>query len=79
MITQQSIISVGMFFTIIGFVIIFFGSIFFSQKTDIKYSVVGFIGPFPIGFGNDKRLMFFTLILAVVLIIVFSFFFNLKR
>ncbi|MBI4141999.1 DUF131 domain-containing protein [Candidatus Woesearchaeota archaeon] len=78
--TQQHILSAGMLLIFLGFLILFIGSIFLSpQKTNAKYSVVGFIGPFPIGFGNDKKLMFFTLILAVVLIVIFSLFFNIKR
>jgi len=75
MITHQQIIPLGMFFIILGFFIIFFGSIFLGGKAETKYSVIGFIGPFPIGFGNDKRLMFFSIIFAIIIIVIAQFFF----
>lgn len=74
MVTQQQIIPIGLFFIIVGFFIIFFGSIFLGQKSDAKYSFVGFVGPFPFGFGNDKKLLFYTLLVGVVLIVFFHFF-----
>ena len=80
MITHENTLSIGMFFIIAGFIIIFFGTLFLTpHKTETKYSFVGFIGPFPFGFGNDKRLMTLTLIIGIVLILIFYLFFNIKR
>ncbi len=37
-----------------------------------KYAVVGFIGPVPIGFGNDARLLKTLLIVAIAIVLIIT-------
>ena len=39
-----------------------------KDKDGFKFSVVGFFGFIPFGFGNDKKLMMLTLIIAAVVV-----------
>jgi uncharacterized protein (TIGR00304 family) len=67
-------ITIGFIFVIIGFAIIFLGSLFNSIKgntdTNSKFSFVGFIGPIPIGFSNDKQLLIFSIIIAAIIFVL---------
>ncbi len=68
--TQEQLLQLGILAVFIGFVVII-GSFLFAPnekeqggKSSFKFSVVGFLGFIPFGFGNDKKLMMLTLILA---------------
>jgi uncharacterized protein (TIGR00304 family) len=66
----MDLISIGMIVIVVGFLIVIIGMLlqsFSGQKTDTKFSFVGFIGPFPFGFGNDKQWVMTTLVIAIVL------------
>ncbi|MBI2141522.1 DUF131 domain-containing protein [Candidatus Woesearchaeota archaeon] len=80
--THEQLLQLGMLVIFIGFVIAI-SSFFFAaanekdkEKSAFKFSVVGFLGFIPFGFGNDKRLLVFTALLTVVVaaatIILFS-------
>lgn len=73
---QEDLMKIGIGLIVIGFLAIVIGSLFSKEKADVKYSFVGFIGPFPFGFGNDKRLMVFSLILAIVIFVLLYLFFK---
>ena len=76
---MEQFIALGVLLIITGFVIVFFGT-FFSAKQGIsstKVAVGGFIGPIPFGFGNDKNLVWFAIILSLVLFL-FWLFFNIR-
>ena len=69
-----------MFLVFVGLIVVFISLITAAakdkEKGNFKFSVVGFFGFIPFGFGNDKRLVMLTLILAAVvaavMIILFS-------
>ncbi len=61
----------------IGILLIFFGIIAIiislltsaakeKDKSSFKFSIVGFLGFVPFGFGNDKKLLLFTAILTII-------------
>jgi uncharacterized protein (TIGR00304 family) len=71
---RMALIEVGISLIFIGIIIIIFGSISQATKTDSKTKVAfgGFIGPIPFGFGNDKQLVYFVIILSAVIFILFA-------
>lgn len=68
----QQLMQLGVLFALIGIALIFFSLFSGASKENVKYSVFGMIGPFPFGFGNDKKLFLFTVILAAAVFIVTS-------
>ena len=75
---MDQIISFGIVLIVIGFFIVFFGSLKGSSDSNSKTKVAvgGFIGPIPFGFGNDKNMVRFVTILSVIIFLlwlVFSF------
>ena len=77
------LLQLGILLAFIGIIIIFISMITSAAKEkdgkgkgSFKFSVVGFLGFIPFGFGNDKRLLLFTIILTVIVatatIILFS-------
>lgn len=65
---NQAVLIVGLILIIAGFIITIAGSL----NGNTKFSFVGFIGPFPIGFSNSKEMLIFGLILALVIIFALS-------
>ena len=69
---NQQLLRIGILFAFIGALIIFISLITASAKEkekdkgNFKFSVVGFFGFIPFGFGNDKRLLLFGTILTIV-------------
>ena len=57
---------IGIFLIIIGMLLVALSS------QGGKYAVVGFIGPVPIGFGNDARLLKTLLIVAIAILLVIT-------
>lgn len=62
---------------VIGIVLIIIGVFLllisgFSGKG--KVAVVGFLGPIPFGFGNDKNILMLSLLIATIMIILFLIF-----
>ncbi len=81
MIKDINLLSLGILIILIGFAIVFLGALLHSisgqgSKGDAKFSFVGFIGPFPFGFGNDKRLMTISLIAGIAFIVIMAFLFR---
>lgn len=72
--THEQLLQLGVLVVIIGFAIII-SSFFFAaanekdkEKSTFKFSVVGFLGFIPFGFGNDRRLLMFGIILTIVVV-----------
>ena len=45
-----------------------------KTRFETRFAVVGFIGPFPIGFSNDKRLLLSIMLFAFILLLIFVLF-----
>ena len=73
---MEQLISLGILLIIIGFTIVFFGFLKGAKETasNTKVAVGGFIGPIPFGFGNDRQLVWFVIILSLVLFLAWIFF-----
>ncbi len=79
MVNYNSIILIGFAVIIIGFLLIFIGTALQSSsgssKTEINTGGVILIGPIPIIFGNDRGLIVFAVIFAVILMVISYFLF----
>ncbi|MBZ2166563.1 TIGR00304 family membrane protein [Methanobacterium spitsbergense] len=79
MVNYNSIILIGLAVIIVGFLLIFIGTALQSSsgssKTEINTGGVILIGPIPTIFGNDKGLIVFAVIFAVILMIISYFLF----
>ncbi len=60
----------GFLLTITGLILLIFSSL---KNSKVSFSVVGFIGPIPIGISNDPELLKLTILLAIILLIFFTF------
>jgi uncharacterized protein (TIGR00304 family) len=71
----KNIIPIGILVTIIGFIIIFIGALLsaqaLEQKTNVKFSFFGLIGPIPFGLGNDKRLFLLSVMATIIFVVLF--------
>lgn len=65
---QNDLVSIGIFLVFVGFILVIIGGL--SGKSESKVAFVGLIGPFPFGFGNDKRLFAFALGFAVFMLVL---------
>ena len=68
-----SLLQLGVLLAFVGIIAIFISLITAAakekgEKGNFKFSVVGFLGFIPFGFGNDKKLMMLTLIIAAVVV-----------
>ena len=72
---MEYVISLGVFFIIIGFIIVFLSALSASSggASKTKVAIGGFIGPIPFGFGNDKNLVWFVTVLSAALILFWLF------
>lgn len=75
--TQHNLqlLQLGILLVFIGVIIIFISLITAAatsskdkEKSNVKFSVVGFLGFIPFGFGNDKKFLLFGVILTVVVV-----------
>lgn len=69
---QFQLLQIGILLVFVGVLVIFISFLTAAakekEKGSFKFSVVGFLGFIPFGFGNDKRLMMLTLIIAAVVV-----------
>lgn len=71
---ELNLISIGLVAIIIGFLLVVAGTIISAaQQKRAEFGFVGFIGPFPIGFGSSKDILFLTLLIAMAVIILINF------
>ena len=83
---SYKLIFLGIILVVIGFVIMFIGTILTAYKSEAskesktKIGGVVLIGPVPLIFGNDTQTVNLTLILAIILTIIaiFLFFYGFK-
>lgn len=72
---NQVLISAGIVLIGIGFVLVFVGSFLQAKgESKVEWGFGGFIGPIPIGFGSSKKMVYFAVALAVVMLILFLLF-----
>ncbi len=69
--TQEQLLQLGVLVIFIGFIIVISSFLLAAHdkekgKSTLKFSVVGFLGFIPFGFGNDKKLLLFTIILTII-------------
>lgn len=77
MVTQTQLIQTGMLLILTGFIILFAAALFSAkEKSDVKFSAFGIIGFIPFGFGNDKRLFAFTVVVALVMFVLLIYFYR---
>lgn len=74
----MNLITIGILLIFIGIIILIIGFILavLSEKGDVKGGFVGFIGPIPIGFGTDKGIVMFLLVIAILIMLAVMFFFG---
>jgi len=72
----EQLVYLGISLIIIGFLIIFFSTFIGAKDRGAKsrLAIVGFICPIPIGFGNDKNLLWLVMALSFVMLIIWFFF-----
>jgi uncharacterized protein (TIGR00304 family) len=79
LVNYNSIILLGFIVVILGILMIFIGTALQSSSNDSKTEVhtggVILIGPIPIIFGNDKTLVLYGVIFAIILMILSYFLF----
>ena len=69
--TNEQLLQLGVLVVFIGLIIVISSFLFTAHekgRSSFKFSVVGFLGFVPFGFGNDKRLLIFTALLTVVVV-----------
>lgn len=75
---MQNLAAIGFFVVLVGFALMVAG-LFMQVKSDAKVALVGFIGPFPIGFGNDKKLLVVAAAMGLAFILIWLFFLHRQR
>jgi len=63
------LVGIGLLF--LGMLLIIIASFAGAEKTDSKIAVGGIIGFIPFGFGNDRKLVLFGMILTAVIFVFF--------
>ncbi len=82
MLKEMNLIPVGISIIIIGIAVVAIGALLHAfggqqpSKGEAKYSFVGFIGPFPFGFGNNQQLLMTAFIIAIVFSLALTFLFS---
>jgi len=69
----EKILFLGVLLLALGLLLIIY-SIINLGEGKAKFAIVGFLGPIPFGFGNDRALVIFLLILSIVLFLAFLIF-----
>ena len=65
----MNFISIGLLLIVAGILIMVIGSMVQPKSSEIKYSVVGFLGFIPFGFSNDKRFLALSVILTIIFLL----------
>lgn len=68
---EYNLINFGIIFIFIGFFLLILGTLLMIPKENVKFSFVGFIGPFPFGFSNSKEMLYFSIIIGVIILLLF--------
>ena len=69
---MESLISIGLILLLIGFIFIVIGSLSSAIKgnTDVKSAGIIFIGPFPIGWASDKKMLYILIVFTILMILL---------
>ena len=69
---QQNLLLAGFALILLGFILVFASSFLNAKDSKIqtKAAFVGFIGPFPIGFGTDKQTLYAALAIGIAMFLV---------
>ncbi len=72
----EYLFTTGIVMVVIGFIIMLFSVLLPALKTGessgrVKFSFIGFIGPFPFGISNDRKLLYLSLLIAGLVILYF--------
>ena len=78
---MNEIVLVGIILVVIGIVLLAASLLVGAKdsKLQVKGAFVGFIGPFPIGFGTDKQTLKWALLLGAILFVLYVVFFFFLR
>lgn len=71
---NQQIFQIGILLIFLGVAAVLFSAFSGAKEKDssVKFSFFGLIGPVPFGFGNDKKLFLFTMIMTAFLVAAVS-------
>jgi len=69
---MESLISIGLILLLIGFIFIVIGSFSSTIKgnTDVKSAGIIFIGPFPIGWASDTKMLYILIVFTILMILL---------
>jgi len=67
---SENLILVGILVILIGFVLVFIGSLIKAKSSKTEFGFVGFIGPIPVGFGTSKEIIIFALIVGLIIFLI---------
>jgi uncharacterized membrane protein len=67
---QNMVVFVGIALIFIGIFIVLLGSLT-GKDSKTSFTVGGFIGPIPFGFGNDPQMLKIVAVIAVVVFVIF--------
>jgi len=65
---NNAVFGIGIALVIAGITVLALGGL--TENT--KFAFVGFIGPFPVGFGNDKGLLIAGLVVAIIIFLLLA-------
>lgn len=65
---SEDLILFGIVTIFIGFLLVLIGGLL-QAKSKTEFAFVGFIGPFPIGFGTSKKIVFIGLLISFIAIL----------
>ena len=73
MMNQFDLVSLGMMIILAGVIVIAIGTLLnsASEKSEVKFSVFGLVGPIPFGFGNDKTVFISTAVFFLMVLLFF--------
>ena len=76
---HQNIMFIGFIVMFIGMILIIVGGMLGASETKVESAGVVLIGPFPIVWGSDSRLLIPVLVLTIVVIVIVWFMLNTVR
>jgi len=67
--TSENLVLLGIVTIFVGFLLILIGVLLQAKRAEFAF--VGFIGPFPIGFGTSKKILFLSLAISLMVLFLF--------
>lgn len=69
---NDQILFLGILLIIIGTLLVFLSSI--GNQSNVKYSVIGFVGPIPFGISNSRDLLIISILISIIILVFLLFF-----